>query len=59
LRIPFSDGQDMDILPAAVPAVRAGNPGRREHRGIRMRRLLVGLVLAVLVLAVVAIGEAP
>jgi hypothetical protein len=57
LSITFSEGRDMDILLAAVPAVRAGIQivGRR---GVRMRKLLVGLVLAALALVVVAIGAA-
>jgi hypothetical protein len=55
VRIPFSDGPDMDIYLAAVPAVRAGDRVARR-RGVRMRRLLVGVVLVALV--VVAIGGA-
>jgi hypothetical protein len=57
LSITLSDGRDMHIVLAAVPAVRAGGRVARR-RGILMRKLPVGLVLAALAPVVVAIGGA-
>jgi len=57
LSITFSDGRDIDILLAAAQAVRAGIRVV-GCRGVRMRRLLVGLVLAAPAPVVVAIRVA-
>ncbi len=55
MSIASRDGREMHIVLAAVSAVRAGDPGRR---GVRMRRLLVGLVLVALAVVVAPIGGA-